>query len=403
MYRFMTISSSVLLIFLCALVPVHAEKFSFKFKEGDEYRVLSEVDQEVYINGRLSHTAFILNRIAVKVGKVEAGRAWHEAEYVTSEESTSAAQVYHQATNYQAAFWRSLSGQYEIADGFFVPTVRNVPVFPDRDLKPGDSWKHPGSEVQDLRPIGIQKPFEYLMEVQYRYVGIVQKDKQTLHEFNVEYPFNYKVPRPQQTSLRDWPVMVSGFSRQRLLWDAERGRPESTEDNYLIVLTFNSGINQQFQGTATGRVLDAAPLDTAKTLSDINKTLEDLQLQDVKVRKDDEGITISIEDIQFEPDSAVLQASEKQKIQSIAQILKQYPNNDIMISGHTALRGTPEGRKKLSEERAQTVGQFLLDLGVRNKDQIMVQGFGAEKPVADNASDEGLRRNRRVEITILNN
>ena len=72
-----------------------------------------------------------------------------------------------------------------------------------------------------------------------------------------------------------------------------------------------------------------------------------------------------------------------------------------MVSGHTALAGTAGARLKLSQERAKSVAEYLVQLGVRHAHQIFTQGFGAEKPVAPNTPEEGKARNRRVEITIM--
>ena len=60
-----------------------------------------------------------------------------------------------------------------------------------------------------------------------------------------------------------------------------------------------------------------------------------------------------------------------------------------------------EGRKILSEERASTVAEYLIGLNVRDRFHVFTQGFGAERPVATNRTEEGKARNRRVEITIM--
>ena len=93
--------------------------------------------------------------------------------------------------------------------------------------------------------------------------------------------------------------------------------------------------------------------------------------------------------------------SEKVKLRQIAEILSQFPDNDLLISGHTALAGTAEARQKLSEERAAAVAEYLVELGVKDKYHVFARGFGADKPVADNHTEAGKARNRRVEITIM--
>jgi outer membrane protein OmpA-like peptidoglycan-associated protein len=58
---------------------------------------------------------------------------------------------------------------------------------------------------------------------------------------------------------------------------------------------------------------------------------------------------------------------------------------------------------KLSVDRAKAVTDYLLTQKVRTEDRIVVRGFGAERPIADNRTEEGRRKNRRVEVIILEN
>ncbi|MDE7139412.1 MAG: OmpA family protein, partial [Treponemataceae bacterium] len=126
-----------------------------------------------------------------------------------------------------------------------------------------------------------------------------------------------------------------------------------------------------------------------------------LGLQDVSVTKGEKGLTISVENIQFKPDSAELTEREQAKIRKIAPSLEAYPDNDLLVSGHTALAGTEAARQQLSEARAEAVADFLTGMGVREKNRVFTQGFGARIPVASNKTEEGKAKNRRVEITIL--
>ena len=144
-------------------------------------------------------------------------------------------------------------------------------------------------------------------------------------------------------------------------------------------------------------------MDRAQVVSEIRQELDRLGFEDQAVVEDERGVTIRLDNIQFPPDSAFLWDSEKEKLRAIAGILNKYPDRDILITGHTALAGTERGRLVLSQERAAAVGSFLLDLGVRERDQMTLRGVGATEPVADNSTEEGMRQNRRVEITILEN
>jgi outer membrane protein OmpA-like peptidoglycan-associated protein len=112
-------------------------------------------------------------------------------------------------------------------------------------------------------------------------------------------------------------------------------------------------------------------------------------------------VTISIENIQFDADSANLLPQEKEKVRKLAGILERFPDKDLLISGHTALAGTAAARQKLSEERAAAVARYLVEMGVREDYKVYTRGFGSDKPVAANDTEANRARNRRVEITVL--
>lgn len=100
------------------------EKFlRFKFKEGDNYRVLSTVNESVKVNGRLNHTAEIVNRVSARITSIDKnGRGLNEATFVTLENSKSAdtngALTY--GEEYESKYWRDERGIYEIGKEYFI-------------------------------------------------------------------------------------------------------------------------------------------------------------------------------------------------------------------------------------------------------------------------------------------
>ena len=133
----------------------------------------------------------------------------------------------------------------------------------------------------------------------------------------------------------------------------------------------------------------------------VQTKVNELGLEDISVAKTDKGLQISIENIQFEPDSAVLRYSEQKKLRELSKILKSY-QNDILVTGHTArVDDNEEECQTLSEERANSVANFLMKIRVRSREHLYTEGFGSKRPIGDNATEEGRKKNRRVEITIL--
>lgn len=86
-------------------------------------------------------------------------------------------------------------------------------------------------------------------------------------------------------------------------------------------------------------------------------------------------------------------------LNEVAKVLQQYPNITIRIEGHTDSRGKAAYNKTLSQQRAESVRQFLVGRGIDAMRMDSV-GFGLERPIDDNATEEGRANNRRVEIHI---
>jgi outer membrane protein OmpA-like peptidoglycan-associated protein len=138
-----------------------------------------------------------------------------------------------------------------------------------------------------------------------------------------------------------------------------------------------------------------------ETAEYVRAELDRQNIADTTVRVVEEGVVISLDNIQFMADSAVLTGREQDKLREIAGILSPYPNRKILVGGHTALAGTEEMRLQISLQRAGAVADFLVSLGVRRTGEILVQGYGARQPLGDNATEAGRALNRRVEIILL--
>jgi outer membrane protein OmpA-like peptidoglycan-associated protein len=170
-----------------------------------------------------------------------------------------------------------------------------------------------------------------------------------------------------------------------------------------MIFELSNGRTVEYRGTAEAEIIESFRMDKEKLIEEIAEDIQRLGIEDVSVRAVDEGVAISLENIQFQADTAVMLPGETGKLDKIVEILLRYEDRDILVGGHTALAGTEAGRMTLSRERAGVVADYLIEKKVRSAGRIVVRGYGAERPVADNRTEEGMRRNRRVEITILEN
>jgi outer membrane protein OmpA-like peptidoglycan-associated protein len=101
--------------------------------------------------------------------------------------------------------------------------------------------------------------------------------------------------------------------------------------------------------------------------------------------------------INFDTGSAKIQETSMSQIEQIAQMLQSSPDLKIEIGGHTDSVGTPESNLKLSDARAKSVMEALIARKIAPA-RLTAQGYGQTAPVADNRTEEGRARNRRVEL-----
>lgn len=104
--------------------------------------------------------------------------------------------------------------------------------------------------------------------------------------------------------------------------------------------------------------------------------------------------------IQFEPSKSYLLSSSYSTLDGLSDWLKKHPKRVVEVAGHTDKGRNHEYNMQLSEERAQTVVNYLIQRGV-NPNQLKAKGYGSTQPIADNETVEGRKLNRRVEFIIL--
>lgn len=377
--------------------------FEFKHNKGDGGSYISTIQEDVYINNRLHHHSEIINRISSNTINVAAdGEAFIYATYMTTENSiiNDIKKQLSWGEESTSVFTRKKNGQLTISDDIYMPTVRNVPLFPNKKIKIGESWTANGKEVQDVRKaFNMEKALIFPFTAQYTYKEDKIIDGKQLNVIEVNYNFKYE--STEKELLKGSTLTKSeGFSKQILYWDNKKGLLNHYDEFFQIKIHDILGNTYLFTGTAHAELTEFKSVNEDSTIKMIEDSVKEMQLDNISVKKGEKGLTISLENIQFEADSNILRDSEKIKLQKISKILCQF-TNDLLITGHCAERGSEAARQKLSEERAESVAQYLQKLGVRDEYHIFTQGKGSSEPIASNLTEAGRSKNRRVEIIVL--
>ncbi|MDR0645069.1 MAG: OmpA family protein [Treponema sp.] len=391
-------------IFSIFLLPVSAERFVYKQAPGAKYRILSTIHEDVYIDRQLSHTSEIVNRIAIEITEVNDKTAVNKAIFQTGEKAVfvgAGRGGFQWDKDYESVFEQDKFGYMTIDKRYFMPVVRDVPVFPDRELQEGDIWSAAGHEMHDFRTgFGIEEPYRIPFTANYTFLGEKEWKGNRYPAFSVSYRI---FAEPSAVPGNVYPICITGASDQIVYWDAESGRPEAYTENFRLIFELSDGRVFEYRGTAEAEVLESESMNKQDVLEQINRDIEDLGIKDTYVKVVDEGISISLENIQFKPDSAELLPAEREKLDKISAILKKFQDRDILVEGHTAYSGSEASMMQLSEERAGAVADYLIEHDVRTPERVVTRGYGGTKPIADNNTESSRIKNRRVEITILEN
>ena len=108
---------------------------------------------------------------------------------------------------------------------------------------------------------------------------------------------------------------------------------------------------------------------------------------------------LSIQVINFEVDEAVIPDVNKELLDRAAKIINEVPNMKLTIIGHTDSQASDSYNVELSRDRAEAVREYLVSQGV-DASKLMTKGMGESEPIADNSTEQGRFRNRRIEFIV---
>nr|WP_240806686.1 OmpA family protein [Polyangium spumosum] len=114
----------------------------------------------------------------------------------------------------------------------------------------------------------------------------------------------------------------------------------------------------------------------------------------------EQEIVIS-QQVQFETGTAVLRPESDGVLGEVARVLAEHPEiTRVEVQGHTDDTGPPDVNRALGQDRAESVVEWLVRRGVA-RERLQPKGYGSDRPIADNTTEEGRGKNRRVEFRIL--
>ncbi len=144
---------------------------------------------------------------------------------------------------------------------------------------------------------------------------------------------------------------------------------------------------------------DSLRLKAEQDQAQLRQQLLDQFNQILQTRDTARGLIVNMSDVLFDTARYTLKPGAREKLAKVAGIILGHPGLKIDVEGHTDSVGGDEYNMKLSENRANSVREYLISQGV-SAENITAQGFGKTMPVAENSTAAGRQANRRVELVV---
>ncbi len=218
--------------------------------------------------------------------------------------------------------------------------------------------------------------------------------------------YSFELPKP----LRPNPVS----SLKGLVYDAETKKPLYARFE-LIDLESEETVVTSWSNSEDGGFLVALPynrkyaLNASKSgylfysdhfdLSEEGEYFEGKVLE-VPMHKVSDGQTIVLNNVFFDTDKYDLKQESRAELNKLVEFMNNNSGITIEIGGHTDNQGSAAHNQQLSENRAQSVMQYLVDNGI-SADRLSAKGYGQDNPVADNDTEAGRAKNRRTEVKVM--
>ena len=308
-----------------------------------------------------------------------------------------------------------------------VPYYRNFPAPLPADAGPGSVWTGAGELAWDFLGTGTVTRIPILIE--YRWAGDGDYGGIPVIQVKTQYALRYKsgadpLGDPALAKADGTHIGVVSYDKatRRPLFIRETAQELFTSttgqtianDGILltffegvpalgtaeVVQSFNDALGRPHQPAGTPTPPAAAPPEGQDLLAGPGAAKGPNDVPDVTVEADPRGVKLTIDNLNFVADQAVLLPGENQRLASIAQLLKTVPGRNLLVVGYTADVGSADSQDALSTQRALAIVARLKSEGIP-PNHLLYEGRGGREPVAPNDTEAGRAKNRRVEIIVL--
>lgn len=368
----------------------------FSVIPDSQYKIIERSDYRIRVNGEYRGHIYNENRGILKVKREENGSfsvdgTFYVFEELTKDGSRRASKV--DEIN-STSFSLFSSGEMIIDKSNSYPLLRSFPNYGDKAFVKGDSW------LAFSEKVVLQNNTVTMFPVycEYTYDGIGTYNGFDVHKIRAKYAVRYK--QGDDPDGNEELKNISGTHDVSIIIEIETGRPILIRDNMRELHKFSNGGTLEKTGFILTFFKGIRGMDKGQLADRILLDFDSDLLDNVDISESDEGLILSLNQLHFVPDQAVILDEDKRLLDLIAQSLQEIDDRTFFVKGHTADVGTEESQMELSLQRAFVVVGELVKRGI-SEERFLYAGLGGGEPLATNETEVGRARNRRVEIIIL--
>lgn len=261
------------------------------------------------------------------------------------------------------------------------------------------NWSEPENLGDKINTAGFDAYYKISAEGDYAYYTSTINSIGRGDIFRVKLPERVK-PKPV---VLIYGKVINSSTREpleaRVLYEilpggSDAGRANSTPNTGEYKMILPAGYNYGFRGEAQGFISVNDNIDLTN-LEEYKEIKRDIEMMPIR-----RGESVRLNNIFFDYDKSELREESFPELDRVVVFLNQNPLVEIKIAGHTDSIGTDIYNKNLSHSRAKSVADYIISKGIEKK-RVDFEGFGKSKPIADNETEEGRQKNRRVEFMII--
>ena len=385
-------------IFNISYTQTISHKFFWNLKVGERIESVKTADVEYYENGLLKKTYKERNIVDLTVIAIAPKGGYRVSGIFKIFRLYDGNSVFHLEEEYSSDFIIHTNGKFEVPYNYFMPNVRHIPTFPNKEIPLTYSWN---SESMEIIKVNNAPNLNMALSADYLFANIETNENNEPLAVIQYHIMTDKDLLQAGLSRNGYPERIYGFNYGSFLWDMNKNIPVSQSERYQILFGYGKNLSYlslqyKMNIISTYKIYNTLTEEE----NELNrKKLEDNLNDDVVVDTVPEGLVIRLGEILFDTDSYTLREDAKSTVDSIINAIKEtYPDREIIVEGHTDNTGEANYNQALSEKRAKTVADYILPK--LDHDKLSYRGFGDKEPIASNDNPNGRQKNRRVDIII---